>query len=162
MEKALTAREIGLALKAAGLDPMVASIDYYHISLDGERYMVFTGNLPDVYIRKMVPAEQFEFLEKPWILASALNAVNGQFSPVSVASLDENLVFILCIEPASYESLVASLPRRLEQLEHAVDRFAHVCDVFVRDEQQDEFDEVTSQLTNPTPDSPWLQGQKAA
>lgn len=160
MSEKLSAQDIGLALQAASLHPFVKDVNLYGIQNGGDDYEVFTGRLPEVYIRKQVPMEFFEFREHPWILACAMNRVNAQYSPVSVWANSDMVSFILCIEPGSFEAFSERLPQWLSYIEQAVDQLGQACEVIIREDEEDDLSRVNKQLSDPTPDSPWLHGQK--
>lgn len=159
MNENLTAKDIGIALHQKELHPYVKDMNLYGIYSDGEEYEVFTERLPEVYIRKQVPTETYEFEEHPLVLACAMNRVNALDSPVRVWADSEQVTFALFIEPASFESFQAGLPRWLACLEQATDQLGQACEILLRYEP-DDLEVIEKQLTDPTPDSPWLQGQK--
>lgn len=159
MNEQIAAQDIGLALQAGGLHPYVKDIDLYSIQNGGDDYEVYTGQLPDIYIRKYVSTDLFEFQEHPWILAVATNRVNSRYTPVRVTVGYDMVSLTLCVEPASIGSFSKRLPQWLARIEQAVDQLGQACDLVLSEAAQDDLAEVTNQLSNPTPDSPWLQGQ---
>lgn len=156
----LSAQDIGLVLQTAGLHPFVKNVNLYGIQNGGDDYEVFTGQLPEVYIRKLVPMDYFDFREKPWILAAAMNRINNQYSPVRVTAANDIISLTLCIEPGSFESFSERLPQWLSYIEQAVDQLGQACEVIIREDEEDDLSRVNKQLSDPTPDSPWLRGQK--
>lgn len=162
MNERITAQDIGLALQTGGLHPYVKEIDLYGIQNGGDDYEVYTGQLPDIYIRKRVSMDLFEFLEHAWVLAAAMNRVNSQYTPVRVTAGYDMIFLTLCVEPASIGSFSKRLPQWLAKIEQAVDQLGQACDLVLREAAQDDLVEVSNQLSNPTPDSPWLHGQKAS
>ena len=156
----LSAQDIGIALQAAGLHPVVKDVNLYGIQNGGNDYEVFTGRLPEVYIRKQVPLDLFEFQEHSWILATAMNRVNSQFTPVRVSAGYDTVYLCLCVEPGSFESFSERLPQWLSYIEQAVDQLGQACEVALREDEQDDLSRLNKQLSDPTPDSPWLRGQK--
>lgn len=160
MNERITAQDIGLALQTGGLHPYVKDIDLYSIQNGGDDYEIYTGQLPDIYIRKRVSMDLFEFQEHAWVLAAAMNRVNSQYTPVRVTAGYDMISLTLCIEPASIESFSKRMPQWLTRIEQAVDQLGQACEVVLREKEQDDLAEVSNQLSSPTPDSPWLHGQK--
>ena len=160
MNEQITAQDIGLALQTGGLHPYVKEIDLYGIQNGGDDYEIYTGQLPDIYIRKRVSMDLFEFQEHAWVLAAAMNRVNSQYTPVRVTAGYDMISLTLCIEPASIESFSKRMPQWLTRIEQTVDQLGQACEVVLREKEQDDLAEVSNQLSSPTPDSPWLHGQK--
>ena len=160
MNERTTAQDIGLALQVEGFHPFVKDIDLYGIQNGGDDYVVYTGQLPDIYIRKRVSTDFFEYQEHPWLLAVAANRVNSRYTPVRITVEYDMVSLTLCVEPTSLESFSKRLPQWLARIEQAVDQLGQACDLVLREAAQDDLAEVSNQLSNPTPDSPWLKGQK--
>lgn len=133
----LSAQDISHALQAAGLHPYVKDLNIYGIDNEGDEYEVFTERLPEIHIRKQVPTETYAFEEHPLVLACAMNQVNALDSPVRVWADYEKVTFTLCIEPASFESFLAGIPRWLSCLEQAADQLGQACEILLRDEPDD-------------------------
>lgn len=159
-DHSLTAHEIGVILHANGLHPHVKDINLYGISNGGDDYLVYTGELPDVYIRKEVPMDAFEFRETAGYLAVAMNRVNAQYTPVRVTAGEGTISFLLCAGTESAGAFADALPERLAQIERAVDQLGQALDCIIREDEQADLAEVAEQLSNPSADSPWLRGQK--
>ena len=159
-DKVLTRQTIGLALQEAGLHPYVKGINYFSIHRGGDDYEVLTERLPEIYIRKTVSSDLFEWRDDKGILACATNLFNAQPFPVRAIIGYDTMAFVLNVEVVSYEHLLERIPHWLDLVDQAIDQFGQACATVVRDWEQNDLDKLEQELSNPSQNSPWLKGQK--
>lgn len=158
----LSPHDIDLALQEKGLHPYVKGIDCYGIMNGGDDYEVNTGRLPEIYIRKTVSQDLFDWRDDKWILACATNLFNAQPFPVRAVIGYDTMAFVLNTETVSEDHFSARIIPWLDQIEESLDLFGQCCAMVVRDWEQDNLDKMKHELSNPNLDSPWLKGQKAS
>lgn len=158
----LTTQTIGLALQAAGLHPYVKSINRYGIYRGGDDYEVFTDRLPEIYILKTVSQDLFDWREDEQALDCAINTFNAKLFPVRAFCGYDTIVFVLNTEVDSADYFSARIMPWLDQIEESLDLFGQCCAMVVHDWEQDDLNELTKQLSDPSFDNPWLKGQKTS
>ena len=158
----LTTQTIGLALQKSGLRPYVKGVNLYGIQRGGDDYEVFTERLPEIYIRKTVSVDLFDWRDNKGILACAVNVFNAKPFPVRAVIGYDTMAFVLNTETVSEDHFSARIIPWLDQIEESLDLFGQCCAMVVRDWEQDNLDKMKHELSNPNLDSPWLKGQKAS
>ena len=158
----LTTQTIGLALQEAGLHPYIKGINCYGIHRGGDDYEVLTERLPEIYIRKIVSQDLFDWRDDKRILACAVNVFNAKPFPVRSVIGYDTIAFALNTEIVSEEHFSARIMSWLDQIEESLDLFGQCCDMVVRDWEKDDLDKLSQQLADPNADNPWLKGQKVS
>lgn len=158
----LTTQTIGLALQAADLHPYVNGINRFGVHRGGEDYEVLTERLPEIYFRKAVSVDLFDWRENKGILACAANLFNANPFPVRAVIGYDTIRFVLSTELDSVEQFLVRVLSWLDQIEESLNLFGLCCAMVVRDWEQDNLNKVKHELSNPNLDSPWLKGQKAS
>ena len=161
-ENDLTTQTIGLALQAADLHPYVKGINCYGIHRVGDDYEVFTERLPEIYIRKIVSVDLFDWRDNKGILACAMNVFNAKPFPVRAVIGYETIAFMLNTEMVSEEHFSARIIPWLDQIEEALGLFGQCCAMVVRDWEKDDLDKLTKQVSDTNTDNPWPKGHKAS
>ncbi len=161
-ENDLTTQTIGLALQASGLHPYVKDINRFGIHRGGDDYEVFTERLPEIYIRKTVSVDLFDWRENKGILACAVNVFNAKPFPVRAVIGYDTMAFVLNTETVSEDHFSARIIPWLDQIEESLDLFGQCCAMVVRDWEKDDLNELSRQLSDPDSDNPWLKGQKVS
>ena len=162
MCRLISSQDIGLALQAADLHPYVKGINHFGIYRGGDDYEVFTERLPEIYIRKTVSVDLFDWRDNKGILACAVNVFNAKPFPVRAVIGYDTMAFVLNTETVSEDHFSARIIPWLDQIEESLDLFGQCCAMVVRDWEQDNLDKMKHELSNPNLDSPWLKGQKAS
>lgn len=145
----LTTQTIGLALQEAGLHPYVKDISCFGIHRGGDDYEVLTERLPEIYIRKTVMQDLFEWRDDSRILASAVNLFNSQHFPVRAIIGYDTMAFVLNVEVVSYEYFSERIMHWLNLIEQAIDQFGQACAAVVRDWDQEALKTMEQELSNP-------------
>lgn len=158
----ILAGDIGLALQEKGLHPYVKGIDCYGIHRGGDDYEVLTERLPEIYIRKIVSQDLFDWRDDRRILACAVNVFNAKPFPVRSVIRYDTIAFALNTEIVSEEHFSARIMSWLDQIEESLDLFGQCCAMVVRDHDKKDLYKVTEQLSDPGLDNPWLKGQKGS
>lgn len=148
-ENDLTTQTIGLALQASGLHPYVEEVNVYGIQRGGDDYEVFTEQLPEIYIRKTVSVDLFDWRENKGILACATNLFNAQPFPVRAIIGYDTMAFVLNVEVVSYEYFSERIMHWLNLIEQAIDQFGQACAAVVRDWDQEALKTMEQELSNP-------------
>lgn len=161
-EKDLTTQTIGLALQASGLHPYVKDINRFGIHHGGDDYEVFTERLPEIYIRKTVSSDLFDWRENKGILTCTVNVFNAKPFPVRAVIGYDTMAFVLNTETVSEDHFSARIIPWLDQIEESLDLFGQCCATIVRDWEKDDLYKVAEQLSNPDSDNPWLKEQKVS
>lgn len=162
MCRLISSQDIGLALQAADLQPYVKGINHFGIYRGGDDYEVFTERLPEIYIRKTVSVDLFDWRDNKGILACAVNVFNAKPFPVRAVIGYDTMAFVLNTETVSEDHFSARIIPWLDQIEESLDLFGQCCAMVVRDWEKDNLDKMKHELSNPNLDSPWLKGQKAS
>ncbi len=161
-ENDLTTQTIGLALQEAGLHPYVKDISRFGIYRGGDDYEVFTERLPEIYIRKTVSVDLFDWRENKGILTCTVNVFNAKPFPVRAVIGYDTMAFVLNTETVSEDHFSTRIMSWLDQIEESLDLFGQCCAMVVRDWEQDNLDKMKHELSNPNLDSPWLKGKTAS
>lgn len=156
----LSTQTIGLALQASGLHPYVKDINVFGIQRGGDDYEVLTERLPEIYLRKTVSSDLFEWRNDKGILACATNVFNAQPFPVRAIIGYDTIAFVLNVEVVSYEHILERIQHWLDLVEQAIDQFGQACVTVVRDWDQDALKTMEQELSNPN--NPWLKGQRTS
>ena len=162
MIESISTQDVGMVFHTFGLHPYIKQINCYGIHRGGDDYEVFTERLPEIYIQKTVMQDLFDWEDDSRILASAVNLFNTQHFPVRAIIGYDTLAFVLNVEAVSFEHLSERVLHWLDLIEQAIDLFGQACAQIVQEWEHDDLDEMSEQLSNPNPDSPWLKGQKAS
>jgi len=162
MSESITSQDIGLALQACGLNPFIEELNCYGIHRGGDDYEVNTGRLPEIYIRKTVSQDLFEWRNDKGILACATNVFNAQPFPVRAVIGYDTMAFVLNVEVVSYEHILERILYWLDLVDQAIDQFGQACATVVRDWDQDELAKMEKELLNPSQDNTWLKGKTAS
>ena len=162
MCRLISSQDIGLALQAADLHPYVKGINHFGIYRGGDDYEVFTERLPEIYIRKTVSVDLFDWRDDKRILACVVNVFNAKPFPVRAVIGYDTMAFVLNTETVSEEHFSARIMPWLDQIEESLDLFGQCCAMVVRDWEQDNLDKMKHELSNPNLDSPWLKGKTAS
>ena len=158
----LITQTIGLALQAADLHPYVKGINRYGIHRGGDDYEVLTERLPEIYFRKIVSLDLFDWRDNKGILACAVNVFNAKPFPVRAVIGYDTIAFALNTEIVSEEHFSARIMSWLDQIEESLDLFGQCCAMVAHDWEKDDLNELTKQLSDPSFDNPWLKGQKTS
>ena len=160
MNERITAQDISLALQTADLHPYIKGINRFGIHRDWDDYEVLTELLPEIYIRKTVSSDLFDWREDKRILACVVNVFNAKPFPVRAVIGYDKIAFALNTEVVSADYFSARIMSWLDQIEEARDLFGQCCAMVVRDWEKDDLNELTKQLSDPNSDNSWLNGQK--
>lgn len=158
----ISAQTIGLALQVVGLHPYVKGVNRFGIHRGGDDYEILTERLPEIYIRKIVSQDLFDWRDDRRILACAVNVFNAKPFPVRAVIGYDTIAFVLNTETVSEEHFSARIMSWLDQIEESLDLFGQCCAMVVRDWEKDDLNELTKQLSDPSFDNPWLKGQKGS
>ena len=139
MSGGMSAAQVGLALKMAGLSPSSLDIDMFRIVQDGENYFVYTDRLPEIYIEKVVQLECYDFKNDNWNTFLAMNLYNSRRTPVVAyrGCTDDTVSFRICIKPESFDDFQENLNSYFEQIGYAVNAFGQACEVVGREDGKD-------------------------
>ena len=162
MTDPLSSQDIGMIFHTLGLHPYIKQINCYGIHRGGDDYEVLTGRLPEVYIRKIVSVDLFDWRDDKRILACAVNVFNAKPFPVRSVIGYDTIAFVLNAETLSEEHFSARIMPWLDQIEESLDLFGQCCAMVVRDWEKDDLDKLSQQLADPDADNPWLKGQKVS
>lgn len=162
MNFSVSTQDIVLVFHTLDLHAYIKQVNCYGIYRGGDDYEVFTEGLPEIYILKRVSQDLFEWRDDSRILVSAVNLFNSQHFPVRAIICYDTMAFMLNVEVVSVEHLSERIHHWLDLIEQALDRFGQACAQIVHKWEQDNLDEMSEQLSNPNPDSPWLKGQKGS
>ncbi len=162
MCRLISSQDIGLALQAADLHPYVKGINRYGIYRGGDDYEVLTERLPEIYIRKIVSVDLFDWRDNKGILACTVNVFNAKPFPVRAVIGYDTIAFMLNTEMVSEEHFSARIIPWLDQIEESLDLFGQCCAMVVHDWEKDDLNVLTKQLSDPSFDNPWLKGQKGS
>ena len=160
----LSSNEVGWALMKSGLSPFTLDTEMFQIVWDGENYIVYTDRLPEIYIEKRVSLDLFEYHHENWILCYAMDRVNLRRTPVVVyrAASSDTITFRICLYPESGEDLSGSMNSAFVLIEQAIEAFGHACEVAIREDENDPVSQLLEDLSDPSPDSPWLHGKRSS
>ena len=121
MCRLISSQDIGLALQAADLHPYVKGINHFGIYRGGDDYEVFTERLPEIYIRKTVSVDLFDWRDDKRILACVVNVFNAKPFPVRAVIGYDTMAFVLNTETVSEEHFSARIMPWLDQIEDRLD-----------------------------------------
>ena len=156
-----SSNEVGWALMQEGLSPFALDTRAFQVVHGGENYVVYADRLPEIYVEKTVPLELFEYKRMDWVTYCAMDLVNANRVPV-VAYRQESrdtIKFRAVIRPESTESFIAALDSCFFCIERAMDDFGMACEIVIRNDEKTSMSEMMEELSDPSPDSPWLQGK---
>lgn len=162
MIESISSQDIGMVFHTLGLHPYIKQINCYGIHRGGDDYEVFTERLPEIYIRKTVSVDLFDWRDNKGILACAVNVFNAKPFPVRAVIGYDTIAFVLNTETVSEEHFSARIMSWLDQIEESLDLFGQCCAMVVRDWEKDNLNELTKQPSDSSFDNPWLKGQKVS
>lgn len=162
MSESISSQDIGLTLQACGLNPYIKGINHFGIYRGGDDYEVLTERLPEIYIRKTVSLDLFDWRDDKRILACVVNVFNAKPFPVRAVIGYDIMAFVLNTETVSEDHFSARIIPWLDQIEESLDLFGQCCAMVVRDWEQDNLDKMKHELSNPNLDSPWLKRNTAS
>lgn len=160
----LSSNEVGWVLMQSGLTPFTLDTEMFQIVREGENYIVHTDRLPEIYIEKSVSLELFEYNHENWIVCFAMDRVNLRRTPVVAyrGASSDTITFRICLYPDSGESLSENLDGSFVLIEQAIEAFGHACEVATREDENDPMSKLLEGLSDPSPDSPWLNGKRSS
>ena len=161
MSGTLTPKEVGMALKLAGLSPFALDTRTFQIVHGGENYAVYADCLPDVYVEKTVPLDLFEYRRMDWVTYCAMDLVNAKRTPVVVYRQEsrDTVKFRASVRPESTNALIEALDGCFSSIERAMDDFGMACEIVIRNDEKGAMSDMMEELSDPSPDSPWLHGK---
>ena len=156
-----TSSEVGMALKLAGLSPFALDTRTFQIVHGGENYVVYADCLPEIYVEKMVPLDLFEYRRMDWVTYCAMDLVNAKRTTVVVYRQEsqDTVKFRTVVRPESTDSFIKALDGCFFGIEQAMDDFGMACETVIRIDEKGAMSDMMEELSNPSPDSPWLQGK---
>ena len=159
MSGIFTSNEVGMALKLASLSPFALDTRVFQIVHSGENYVVYADHLPDIYVEKTVPLELFEYRRMDWVTYCAMDLVNAKRTPVVVYRQEswDTIKFRATVRPESMEAFIEVLDGCFANIERAMDDFGMACEIVIRNDEKGAMSDMMEELSNPSPDSPWLQ-----
>ena len=161
MSGTLTPKEVGMALKLAGLSPFALDTRTFQIVHGGENYAVYADCLPDIYVEKTVPLDLFEYRRMDWVTYCAMDLVNAKRTPVVVYRQEsrDTLKFRASVRPESTKAFIEALDGCFSSIERAMDDFGMACETVIRNDEKGAISEMMEELSDPSPDSLWLHGK---
>ena len=161
MSGILTPNEVGMALKLAGLPLFALDTRVFQIVHGGENYVVYSDYLPEIYVEKTVPLDLFEYKRMDWVTYWAMDLVNATRAPVGVYRREsrDTVNFRAIIRPESADALIEALDDCFNDIELAMNDFGMACEIVLRNDEKDAMSDMMEELSNPSPDSPWIQGK---
>lgn len=145
----------------AELSPFALDIRTFQIVYGGENYVVYTDCLPEIYVEKTVPLDLFEYGRMDWVTYCAMDLVNANRTPVIVYRREsrDTVKFRAMIRPESAVALVEALDGCFSYIERAMNDFGMACEIVLRNDEKDAMSDLMEELSDPSPDSPWIQGK---
>ena len=162
MSGILSSSEVGMALKLAGLSPFALDTRTFQIVHGGENYAVYADCLPDIYVEKTVPLDLFEYRRMDWVTYCAMDLVNAKRTPVVAyrQESEDTIKFRAVVRPESTTAFIDSLDGCFFSIEQAMDDFGMACEIVIRNDEKGAMFDMMEELSNPSPDSLWIQGKR--
>ena len=161
MSGTISPKEVGMALKLAGLSPFALDTRTFQIVHGGENYAVYADCLPDIYVEKTVPLDLFEYKRMDWVTYCAMDLVNAIRAPVVVYRQEsrDTIKFRAAVRPESTKAFIDALEGCVFQIEQAMDDFGMACEIVIRNDEKGAMSDLMEELSDPSFDSPWLRGK---